>query len=208
MFVAGYGGFNRQLTRRLGSADLASDVLQETYLRLEGLGDVGAVRSPKAYLYRIALNIAHDRRRAESRRLTVDEVDALLAIPDDQPNAARIVEDRSELNLLGRAIADLPDRRRKVLLLSRVHGLPHREIALQLGVIVRTVETDLKQAVEHCADRLKRRGSGNFGLGLPVSSYRHRRGGRTPSLAPRVHGKALERAEANRQLQSSRSFDP
>src|SRR5215469_3244610 len=92
LLVNDYGGLDRRLTRRLGSAELASDVLQETYLRLEAMNDVGPVRSPKAYLFRIAVNIANDRRRAESRLLTNDEVDSLLDVPDEQPDAARIVE--------------------------------------------------------------------------------------------------------------------
>ncbi|ABD88539.1 RNA polymerase sigma factor [Rhodopseudomonas palustris] len=156
LLLTDYRQLDRQLTRRFGSADFASDVLQETYLRLEAMTDMVAVRSPKAYLLRIALNIANDRLRAESRRLTVDEADCLLDIPDDRPDAARVTEDRSEIILLRRAIAELPDRRRHVLLLSRVEGVAHREIAKRLGVTVRTVETDLKQAVAHCAQRLKR----------------------------------------------------
>ena len=36
LLLADYTDLDRRLTRRLGSADLASDVLQETYLRLEG----------------------------------------------------------------------------------------------------------------------------------------------------------------------------
>ena len=35
LLLADYSGLDRRLTRRLGSADLASDVLQETYLRVE-----------------------------------------------------------------------------------------------------------------------------------------------------------------------------
>ncbi|PMY95037.1 RNA polymerase subunit sigma-70, partial [Pseudomonas sp. FW305-124] len=78
------------------------------------------MRSPKAYLFRIALNIATDRRRAEKRRLTSDEVDAMLETPDDQPDAARVIENRSDVEHLKRAIAELPERRRRVLMLSRI----------------------------------------------------------------------------------------
>jgi RNA polymerase sigma-70 factor (ECF subfamily) len=170
LLVADYGRIDRQLARRFGSADFASDVLQDTYLRLEEMKEVGPVRSPKAYLFRIALNIAHDRKRAESRRLTADEVDAVLDIPDDLPDAARVIESRSEVELLRRAIAQLPERRRNVLLMSRVEGLPHREIAKRLGVTVRTIETDLKQALEHCAQRLRRPAPGKFAFRRPQTS--------------------------------------
>jgi RNA polymerase sigma factor (sigma-70 family) len=208
LLLADYSGLDRQLTRRLGCADFASDVLQETYLRLEGLKDIGPVRSPKAYLFRIALNIANDRRRAESRRLTVDEVDRLLDIPDDRPDAARVSEDRSEVNLLRRAIAELPERRRRVLIFSRIEGLPNREIAKRLGVTVRTIETDLKQAVEHCAHRLQRHTPGKFAFRRPGSSYVQRHVVRGKPLATGVCGKALDRDETNLSCRSPGSLDP
>ena len=208
LLLADYTDLDRRLARRLGSADLASDVLQETYLRLEGTNEIGPVRSPKAYLFRIALNIAHDRRRAENRRLTVEEADSLLDIPDDQPDAARVIEDRSEVNLLKRAIAELPERRRRVLILSRIEGLPNREIAKRLGVTVRTVETDLKQAIEHCAQRLKRPARNKFGFHRPESSYVERHVVRGEPLATGVRGKALERDTTKRSTRSIGSINP
>lgn len=207
LLLAEYVDFDRRLTRRLGSPDLASEALNETYLRLEAMRELGPVRSPKAYLFRIALNIAADRRRAEKRRLTSDEVDALLDIPDDRPDAARVIEDRSEVNLLRHAIAELPERRRRVLTLSRIEGMPNREIAALLGVTVRTVETDLKQAVEHCADRLKRP-RGKFGFQRPASSYVQRYVDRAHPLTAGVCGKALDRDEAKPSGRSLGSLNP
>lgn len=208
LLLAEYVEFDRRLTRRLGSPDLASEALNETYLRLEGMSEIGLVRSPKAYLFRIALNIASDRRRAEKRRLTADEVDTLLDIPDDRPDAARVIEDRSEVNLLRRAISELPERRRRVLTLSRIDGMPNREIASLLGVTVRTVETDLKQAVEHCAERLKRPARSKFGFQRSASSHVQRYVDRGHPLATGVCGKALDRAEAKPSGQSLRSLNP
>jgi RNA polymerase sigma-70 factor (ECF subfamily) len=208
LLLAEYVDFDRRLARRLGSPDLASEALNETYLRLEGMREVGEVHNPKAYLFRIALNIASDRRRAEKRRLTAEEVDTMLEIPDDRPDAARVIEDRSEVNQLRRAIAELPERRRRVLTLSRIDGMPNREIATLLGVTVRTVETDLKQAVEHCADRLKRPTRVKFGFQRPASSYVQRYVDREHPLTNGVCGKALDRDEAKPQGRPLRSLSP
>ena len=208
LLIADYGGLDRRLTRRFGSADFASDVLQETYLRLEEMNEVGPVRSPRAYLFRIAVNIANDRRRAENRRLTTDEVDSLLDIPDDRPDAVRQIESRSDVDLLRRAVAELPERRRRVLLLSRIEDMPHREIAGLLGVTVRTVETDLKQAVEHCADRLKRRASSKFVFRRSHTSQVQRRPIESCPLADGTWEKARERDTANRPSRSLGALDP
>jgi RNA polymerase sigma factor (sigma-70 family) len=207
LLLADYSGLDRRLTRRLGSADFASDVLQETYLRLEAMTDIGPVRSPKAYLFEIALNIAKDRKRAESRRLTVDEVDRLLEIPDDRPDAARVIEDRSEIDRLRRAIAELPERRRQVLVLSRIEGTPNRDIAKLFGVTVRTIEIELKHAVEHCAERLQRQPPAKFAFSRSGSSYVQRRAARSQPVATGACGKELDRDETNRLCQSLGSLD-
>jgi len=163
LLLSDYNDLSRRLSRRLGSLDLAREVLQETFLRLERAVELRPMRSPKAYLFKIAVNIAIDRRRAETRRLTECEVDSLFELADDSPDPARIVEARSEIEVLKRAVAELPRRRREMFLAARMQEVPHRDIAKRFGVTVRTVELELKQALEHCALRLNRNVTPRFG---------------------------------------------
>ena len=65
-----YEELKRKLTRRLGSAETAAEVLHETYLRLDGVVELGSVRNPDGLLYRIALNVAMDGYRADARWLS------------------------------------------------------------------------------------------------------------------------------------------
>jgi RNA polymerase sigma factor (sigma-70 family) len=205
LLLADYKGISQRLTRRLRSADLASEAIQETYLRIEGMGDIGSMRNPAAYLLGIALNIARDYRRAANRRLTSEEVDRLLEIPDDRPDPEDEVEKRSEVNLLRRAIAELPERRRQVLTLSRIEGVHNREIAKRFGVTVRTIEIDLKQAIEHCAERLKNPPPAKFGFRSLRSSNVQRHVAPDGSFAPGAREKASDRDQTNRSTPSSGS---
>jgi RNA polymerase sigma-70 factor (ECF subfamily) len=151
-----------RLTRRLGSADLASEALQDTFLRLECAGEIGPVSSPRAYLLRIALNIATNRRISENRRLTVPESEALLEMPDESPDPARTAEARSEIAALKRALAELPARRRDIFLAAWVEELPHQQIAERFDLSVRTIQIELRQALEYCGQRLEREQRKNF----------------------------------------------
>jgi RNA polymerase sigma-70 factor, ECF subfamily len=155
LLVADYDELKKRLTRQLGSADLAGEALQDTFLRLEG-AEIGPVRRPAAYLARMALNIATNRRISENRRLTAAETEILLQVPDDAPDPARTAEARSDIEALKRALAELPARRREVFLAAWVEELPHSAIAERFGATVRTIQIELKHAVEHCALRLKR----------------------------------------------------
>jgi RNA polymerase sigma-70 factor (ECF subfamily) len=157
VLLADYKDFFDGLKRRLGCADLAGEALQETYLRLERVPPTRTVHSPRSYLYRIAVNIAIDQRRAETRHLSAAEVENLLDYADPTPDPARVAEARSEIEHLKRLVAELPPRRREILLAARLDEVPNREIAKRYGVTVRTIETELKAAVEYCASRLGRR---------------------------------------------------
>src|SRR3546814_19381534 len=55
-----YADLKARLSRTLG-ADLASDALPETWLRLENRKEIAPVSNPDAYLYRAALNTANNR---------------------------------------------------------------------------------------------------------------------------------------------------
>ncbi|WP_024506324.1 RNA polymerase sigma factor [Bradyrhizobium sp. ARR65] len=152
--VENYGNLVRKLTRRLGSSDFAYEALHETFLRLDRVTDAAPVRSPADYIFRIAINIAKDRRKAQNRRVSPAEVDALLDISDEKPDPARVVEARSEIEAFKRALAGLPARPREVLYSISVEGQSAQQVAARLGVSLRTVESDLKLALNHCADCL------------------------------------------------------
>jgi RNA polymerase sigma factor (sigma-70 family) len=154
--VSGYDDLRTRLTRRLGSADLASDALQETYLRLDSTGELAPVKRPQPYLFRIATNIALKRMEADRRTVSLDDMRAALGIPDETPSPERIVEDRSEIELFQKALSELTPRRREILLASRLDGVMLREIAARMDVSQRLVEIELKHALAHCALRLGR----------------------------------------------------
>lgn len=152
--VENYDGLIRKLTRRLGSSDFAHEALHETFLRLDRVTDVEPVRSPTDYIFRTAINIAKDRQKAQNYRVSAIEIDALLELSDDGPDPARIAEARSEIEAFKRALAELPPRPRDVLCSISIEGQRPQDVAARLQVSLRTVESDLKLALCHCADTL------------------------------------------------------
>ncbi|WP_296520713.1 RNA polymerase sigma factor [Rhodoplanes sp.] len=156
LFVDRYDDLKARLTRRLGSADLAGDAMQETWLRLARTESVGVVQSPNSYLFRIALNAAEDRSRTERRqRLLPVEIESLLELPDPAPSPERIMSARSELEAFNAIVRELPERRREIFLAARVGNVPRQEIAERLGISRQLVTKELRLALEHCLARFK-----------------------------------------------------
>jgi len=158
-----YDDLKAQLTQRLGSAELASDVLQDTWVRLEQATSIGPVERPRPYLLRIAYNIALKRLKAVSKTVTLDDARAALGLADDAPDPAQIVEARAELAVLREAVQELTPRRRDILLAARLDGTSLRDLAVRHGISQRLVERELRSAVLHCAERLQKKVVRRFG---------------------------------------------
>ncbi|WP_313461351.1 RNA polymerase sigma factor [Achromobacter sp.] len=163
LFLERYNDFRNQLKRRLGSEDLAHDAMQEAFLKVNDLPS-SSIQQPAAYLFRVALNIAEDQRRRDSRLLTGVEISELIHITDEAADPARIAQGRSQVDAFQRALRKLPERTQQMLLAARVHELPHAEIARRYGVSERIVSKELKRALEHCARELRvaSAGAGEF----------------------------------------------
>jgi RNA polymerase sigma factor (sigma-70 family) len=155
ILVAQYEELTGYLTRRLGSASTAGDVVHDTYLRLQALAAVPEVDNPRAYIFRVADNIAMDRLRSSARlqRRFVDD-DQATEQPCEAPLAEAVTEHRQRLRLLAQAVGELPPRCREVFLLHKVDGLSHSEIAARLGISRSMVEKHVMRALSHCRDRL------------------------------------------------------
>jgi RNA polymerase sigma-70 factor (ECF subfamily) len=171
-FVLGYDELRTRLARRLGSIDLASDALHETWLRIDSAAPSGPVRSPKHYLLQMASNVARKRLTAEKRFVTLTDAKMAIGLADDTPDPERAAIAQSEISALARAVSELSPRRREILLASRLKNIPLWAIAERMGISQRLVEIELKNAVAHCALRLERKVIKRFGPKAPDESLR------------------------------------
>lgn len=153
--LASYDDLKRILAQKIGSEDAAADALHDTFVRLNAPLEIGAVKSPRAYLLRIALRLAAERRRSEQRGAPTD-AELLFDVVDDAPDPARIVEARSEIERLKIALTDMPRRRRAILIAAAVDDMSSAEIAARFGVTRRTVQIELRRALVQCAALLGR----------------------------------------------------
>lgn len=166
LLVERYDEFAQRLSQHLGSKDLANDALHDTFLRIARGGDLPPVRNPRGYLFRMAVNIALSRERSERRRLSIIDSDALLEwIIDDEPLASEVLEARADIQIVQRALIEMPPRRRAIFEAAWVENIPHREIAAQHGLSLRMIQIELKHAAEHIAERLARSSNLDFASG-------------------------------------------
>lgn len=138
----------RFLRARLHSEADAREAAQEAYVRLLQLDDPGQLSFLRAYLFRIAANVATDllRRRAVQNRV---QQDGLFFESDAPATQERGLQARQQLAAVEVALSELPPRCREAFLLSRREGWASGRIAAHLGVSDRMVRLYLVRALEH-----------------------------------------------------------
>lgn len=157
-----YDDLRRRLTRALGNDELADDALHNTWLQLRRMDDVssnskGDILNPRAYLMRMAVNIAISGIRSQHRAVPQGEIEDLLAVADPAPGPEQAAEARSELAALMKIIERMPQRRQDILLLVRVEGMLQKDVARKLGISLSTVEQELQRAHLYCAAQMANR---------------------------------------------------
>ena len=138
----------RYLARRVGS-ESAEDLAAETFLRaFRGRGSYRPV-NPTAlpWLYGIATNLVRDHARAEWRRLELlGGLVGSLSTDDDLERVEDAMTAAGLLPKVVRAISDLSDDARDVVVLIAVERLTYQEAAEALGVPVGTIRSRLGRA--------------------------------------------------------------
>jgi RNA polymerase sigma factor (sigma-70 family) len=141
-YAAHHGGVLIAVRATLGDAQLASDAVDEAFVRAaERWSTVRDTDRPAAWTYRVAVNWATSWRRKWSLRPTrpVDELDRAQhdVLPD--------------LDLVDR-LAELPLEQRQALVLRYAFGLSVREVAAALGVPEGTIKSSVHRARRRLRD--------------------------------------------------------
>jgi RNA polymerase sigma-70 factor (ECF subfamily) len=141
------------LVSRLRSVAEAHEVAQEAYVRMLQLGEPGQINFQRAYLFKIAANLAVDRlrQRVVHRQATSHEsfTDWLSA-----PATERRVLAEEEVDLLRRALGELPSKTQEVFQRHFLSGETLQQIAADIDLTDRMVRYHLARALAHCRKRL------------------------------------------------------
>jgi RNA polymerase sigma factor (sigma-70 family) len=145
------------LALRLRSHQDAKEVAQEAYVRLLQLDrSDGAISLLRSYLFRIASNLAIDRLRHRSVRWnSAASVKAeLFESLGPQNDVERGLVAAEELDLVRRALLELPGPCQRAFWMHREQGATVAEIALELNVTERMVRHHLSRALVYCQLRM------------------------------------------------------
>lgn len=143
--------------RMLGNRAEAEEVAQEVFLRVHrAIAEFRGEAKLSTWLYAIASRVCLSRLGAGERRAGREGEETLVRLANGHANPAAEAE-RGELEAaLHRAIAELAEERRIVVVLRDLEGLAYEEIAEALEVPVGTVRSRLHRARMDLKEKLER----------------------------------------------------
>ncbi len=125
--------------------DLANGLIQEVFVNIWENRKNLRPQQPSPYLYRAAknkclnyirhLNVKHEHHKEFELEESFEEI-----ITD---------ETNDKLVLIYNSIDKLPHQCKRIFIMSRMHGLKHKEIAEELGIAIKTVKNQIGKALKH-----------------------------------------------------------
>lgn len=140
-------------------ADLAMDVTQEAFLRLWKQWEAGEeIQAPRAWLLRVARNLAEDYAKSAFRRNGTQPPELLGGVRSPQPLPAEEMERQEQFARLRAVLEELAPADREVLTLRYAFDYDANAIAERLGVAVTAIHMRLSRARQRLADKLSAHG--------------------------------------------------
>jgi RNA polymerase sigma factor (sigma-70 family) len=143
------------LSRTTGDPALAEDLVQEVFVRiLKYRHTYDAGSRFETWLFRIARNARAD--HFKKKPPTSAPVDDALDIATSDPGPAQQLERQVDARQLQRALQQLADEPRDLLVLARYHNMPYDRIAEALGIEVGAVKVRVHRAMKQLRSRFFR----------------------------------------------------
>jgi len=136
----------RFLNRFLADQETAKDLIQDTFLKFwMHRKQIDLTKSPKAYLYKIAHNLAfnHLTRNHSDTKISLKKIEILSALinPAEEYDRLFLMDDFQS------AVNELPERCRATFILCKYEGFRYSEIAEILDVSIQTVKNQMNKSL-------------------------------------------------------------
>lgn len=145
LYVDHHSWLLRWLQRRLHNAGLASDLAQDTFVKILVSRSCSEIIQPRPFLATVASRlIANHCRREELARAYTDALQHLPEASYPSPETLSILIE--SLHLIDRALDKLSSKARAAFLMAHLDGMSYAEIAAKLDVTTHSVKKYLSKA--------------------------------------------------------------
>jgi RNA polymerase sigma-70 factor, ECF subfamily len=154
LFKSEFKGLCHFAIQYVKDLDTSKEIVQEAFLNLWQKKDMIDLSKPvKSYLFTSVrnrcLNYLRDHKKFNTEIIELE--DAVSGSYFQQPDKLVEAEIRQKIDS---ALHELPEKCRKIFILSRYERLKYQEIADRLEISIKTVESQMSKALQHMRVRL------------------------------------------------------
>jgi RNA polymerase sigma-70 factor, ECF subfamily len=141
------------------NADVAQDIMQETFLRLWKQWQGGEpILNPRAWLLRVARNLAEDHAKSAFRRNGTQPPQTMNGVRAHEPLPLDSLEKEETFAHLRKVMAELSEPDREILTLRYALDYNANDIGDMLGINATAVHMRLSRARQRLAEKLTAQG--------------------------------------------------
>lgn len=157
LFSSYFEDVRRYILYRSGNDEIATDIAQDTFLRIWEKQMIIEPKTAKSLLFKIAGDLYVSQYRKDQvsfNFFNTYQVNGQSRTPEDELHFQELQKAYEA------ALKSMPEKQRTVFLMNRIDELKYREIADQLELSVKAIEKRMSQALEHLKMHLKDKMSG------------------------------------------------
>jgi len=157
LFDTYFEDVRRYVFYRSGNDEIATDIAQDTFMRIWEKQMTIDPKLVKGLLFKIAgdLFVTHYRKeKVAFNFFNTFQPNSKSTNPEDELNYQELQQ------AYDAALKSMPEKQRTVFLMNRIDELKYKEIADQLGLSVKAIEKRMSQALDHLKAHLKSKISG------------------------------------------------
>lgn len=151
LFDTYFEDVRRYVLYRSGDEDIATDVAQETFMRVWEKQMIIDPQRVKGLLLKIASDLfisQYRRKQVANNFFNTFQPTGKSSTPEDELNFQEL------LKAYDAALKTMPEKQRTVFLMNRIDELKYKEIADRLGLSVKAIEKRMSLALEHLKTHL------------------------------------------------------
>jgi len=171
LFNTYFEDVRRYILYRSGNEEMATDIAQETFLRVWEKQMSIDLKTVKGLLFKISGDIfisQYRRQKTAFNFFNAFQPADKSVTPEDELNFRELKKAYEN------ALESMPEKQRTVFLMNRIDELKYKEIADQLEISVKAIEKRMSQALAHLKVHLKDKLSGlilfMFGIRMSVTT--------------------------------------
>lgn len=159
VYLECYASLKSVVSRYLKRPEDVEDIVQEVFVRTYAAKQKSRILNLKAYFFTTARNLSLKHKALHANKMT-DQLEDLgiSEVYDYRTTLESRYETNEQFSIFCEAVRELPPQCRRVLILKKVYGLSHADIAERLNITVSTSNQHLARAIAKCTLYMQERG--------------------------------------------------